>query len=162
MPCVSGVDSNGVFMNQRTRGGKFLLHPGMRAIFYGLLVLIFLVTADQLSVYYGLRGSQRVLDDFCGAVIAGLLVYRHEYARSKYLSEKLKTIEMMNHHVRNALQVVIDSAYVHGDPEQLKQIQDSVKRIDWALREILPGRILDQYEAPNKAEEKRSEGRSAA
>ena len=133
---------------------------------YGLLVLTFLVVADQLSAYYGLRESQRVLDDLFGAVIAALLVYRHEYTRSKYLSEKLKTIEMMNHHVRNALQVIVDSAYLHGHAEQVKQIQDSAKRIDWALREILPGRILDQYEAPAKSpmksEEQRSKGSSAA
>lgn len=142
------------------RGGKSFFHPGLRAIGFGLLVLVFLVIADQLSIYYGLRESQRVLDDLSGAVIAGLLIYRHEYARSKNLSEKLKTIEMMNHHVRNALQVIVDSAYVHGHAEQLKEIQDSVSRIDWALREILPGRVLDQYDAPGKTQTRA--GRSAA
>jgi hypothetical protein len=152
-------------MNRRTakpRGNKFFFHPGLRAVLYALLVLAFLVIADQLSIYYGLREPQRVLDDFFGAVIAGLLVFRHEYTRSKYLNEKLKTIEMMNHHVRNALQVIVDSAYVHGHAEQLTQIQDSVKRIDWALREILPGRVLDQYDAPGKSEEQCSISRSAA
>ncbi len=146
-------------------GQKFYFHPGLRAVLYGLLVLTFLVIADQLSVYYGLRESQRVIDDLSGALIAGLLVYRHEYARSKYLNEKLKTIEMMNHHVRNALQVIVDSAYLHGHAEQVQQIQDSVKRIDWALREILPGRVLDQYEAPQKPPDKndaKAKGRSAA
>ncbi|HZQ17311.1 MAG TPA: hypothetical protein VFA90_01220 [Terriglobales bacterium] len=142
------------------RSSKSFFHPELRAIGFGLLVLIFLVVADQLSIYYGLRESQRVLDDLSGAVIAGLLIYRHEYARSKYLSEKLKTIEMMNHHVRNALQVIVDSAYVHGHAEQLKEIQDSVSRIDWALREILPGRVLDQYDAPAKTQTRA--GRSAA
>ena len=144
------------------RGGKSFFHPGLRAIGFGLLVLIFLVIADQLSIYYGLRESQRVLDDLSGAVIAGLLIYRYEYARSKYLSEKLKTIEMMNHHVRNALQVIVDSAYLHGHAEQVQQIQDSAKRIDWALREILPGRILNQYDAPEKQERERSKRSSAA
>lgn len=142
------------------RGGKSFFHPGLRAIGFGLLVLVFLIVADQLSIYYGLRESQRVLDDLSGAVIAGLLIYRHEYARSKYLSEKLKTIEMMNHHVRNALQVIVDSTYIHGHAEQLNEIQNSVKRIDWALREILPGRVLDQYDAPGKTQT--PAGRSAA
>jgi hypothetical protein len=116
----------------------------------GLTVLLFLIIVYELSMYYGLRASERVLDDICGAIIVGLLVYRHESARSKYLSEKLKTIEMMNHHVRNALEVIVDSAYLHGHQEQLKQIQDSARRIDWALREILPGRVLDQYHEPGK------------
>ena len=126
---------------------------------YGALVLLFLVFTDQLSAYYGLAESQRILDDCCGGIIAGLLIYRIEYNRTKYLTEKLKTIEMMNHHVRNALQVILDSVYLHGHSEQLAEIQDSVKRIDWALREILPGRSLDEYNDPGS---QKTNGRKAA
>lgn len=132
------------------RKRRFFFNPAIQAIVYSLLVLVFLVLADQLSVHYGLKESQRVFDDVCGAIVAGLLVYRNECARSRYLNEKLKTIEMMNHHVRNALQVIVDSVYVHGHAQQLQDIQGSIKRIDWALREILPGRILDQYEDPGQ------------
>lgn len=127
---------------------KRLLNPGVRAAMYGALVLLFLILTDQLSAYYGLAESQRILDDSCGGIIAGLLIYRIEYNRAKYLTEKLKTIEMMNHHVRNALQVIVDSAYLHGHAQQLDEIQKSVKRIDWALREILPGRVLNEYNDP--------------
>jgi hypothetical protein len=126
-----------------------LLNPAVRAAMYGALVLLFLVFTDQLSAYYGLAESQRILDDSCGGIIAGLLIYRIEYNRAKYLNEKLKTIELMNHHVRNALQVIVDSVYLHGHSEQLAEIQNSVKRIDWALREILPGHTLDEYNDPN-------------
>lgn len=135
-------------MNDADRA-KRLLNPAVRAVMYGALVLLFLVLTDQLSAYYGLAESQRILDDSCGGVIAGLLIYRIEYNRAKYLTEKLKTIEMMNHHVRNALQVIVDSVYLHGHSEQLTEIQNSVKRIDWALREILPGHTLDDYDDPN-------------
>jgi hypothetical protein len=131
-----------------TRRAKGLLNPAARATMYGALVLLFLVLTDQVSAYYGLAESQRILDDSCGGIIAGLLIYRLEYNRSKYLNEKLKTIELMNHHVRNALQVIVDSAYLHGHAQQLDEIQNSVKRIDWALREILPGRVLDEYNDP--------------
>lgn len=132
----------------RDRKQTLFFNPAIRAVLYSLLVLVFLVLADQLSIRYGLPESQRVLDDVCGAIVAGLLVYRNEYARSRYLNEKLKTIEMMNHHVRNALQVIVDSVYVYGHAQQVEEIQQSIKRIDWALREILPGRVLDQYEDP--------------
>jgi len=136
--------------------------PGILAIAYGVVVLAFLLLADELSLHYGLDGWQRTLDDFCGAIIAGLLVYRHEYSRLRYLTEKLKTIELMNHHVRNALQVIVDSVYVHGHAEELAEIQNSVKRINWALREILPGRVLDEYEDPENPAKKQPGGRSAA
>jgi hypothetical protein len=71
----------------------------------------------------------------------------------------LKTIELMNHHVRNALQVIVDSAYLHGHAQQLDEIQMSVKRIDWALREILPGRVLDEYNDPGS---QKTDDRTAA
>jgi hypothetical protein len=128
---------------------KNLLNPSVRAVMYGALVLLFLVLTDQLSAYYGLAESQRVLDDSCGGIITGLLIYRIERNRTKYLNEKLKTIELMNHHVRNALQVIVDSAYLHGHSQQLEVIQKSVKRIDWALREILPGHTLDEFNDPS-------------
>ena len=42
----------------------------------------------------------------------------------------------MNHHVRNALQVI---AYSDNSTEQPSVVQDAVRRIEWALREVLPG-----------------------
>jgi hypothetical protein len=138
---------------------KRLMNPAVRATMYGALVLLFLVITDQLSAYYGLAESQRILDDSCGGIIAGLLIYRLEHNRAKYLNEKLKTIELMNHHVRNALQVIVDSAYLHGHAQQLDEIQMSVKRIDWALREILPGRVLDEYNDPGS---QKNDDRTAA
>jgi hypothetical protein len=141
-----------------TRKQTLFFNPSFRAALYGVLVLVFLVLADQLSIHYGLPESRRVVDDICGAIVAGLLVYRNEYARSRYLNEKLKTIEMMNHHVRNALQVIVDSVYVYGHAQQVEEIQQSIKRIDWALREILPGRILDRYDDPTGSDQ----GRTAA
>jgi hypothetical protein len=68
----------------------------------------------------------------------------------------------MNHHVRNALQVIVDSVYVHGHAQQIEEIADSVKRINWALREILPGNVLDEYDAPETAPKQRSKGHTAA
>jgi hypothetical protein len=141
---------------------RAFFRPGIIAIAYGVVILAFLLLADELSLHYGLGGRQRALDDLCGAVIAGLLAYRYERSRSRYLTEKLKTIELMNHHVRNALQVIVDSVYVHGHKQQLAEIHNSVKRIDWALREILPGRVLDAYEDPGNVEKKQSSGSSAA
>ena len=115
---------------------------------YGVLVLALLLIADEISVHYGLRESQRIIDDLIGAAIAGLLIYRHERNRSRLLREKLQTIELMNHHVRNALQPIMDSAYLHAHAQDIELIRQSVKRIDWALREILPGHVVDEYEDP--------------
>ena len=124
------------------------LRPGLQALLYGGLVLALLLIADEVSIRYGLRESQRVIDDLIGAGIAGLLIYRHERNRSRLVQEKLQTIELMNHHVRNALQPIIDSAYLNGHSEHIEVIRQSVRRIDWALREILPGHVVNEYADP--------------
>jgi len=131
---------------QRPKQIDSSLHPGLQALLYGSLVFALLFLADEISVHYGLRGSQRIVDDLIGAVIASLLIYRRESNRARLLREKLQIIELMNHHVRNALQPIVDSAYLQGHSQHIAVIRQSVKRIDWALREILPGHVMDDYD----------------
>ena len=131
-----------------------LLHPMVAAVIGGLLIFGLLVVTSELETQFILTESHRVIDDLCGGIIAAFIIYRYERRRSKYLNEGLKTIELMNHHVRNALNVIVTSVYVHGYAEQLNEIGVSVNRIEWALREILPGRVLDDY-SDNAAEKKK-------
>ena len=131
------------------------LHPRYAAVIAGLLIFAFLLLANEIETRFISTESHRVLDDLCGGIIAAVVIYRYERRRSKYLNEGLKTIELMNHHVRNALNVIVLSTNVHSHGELLEGIQTSVSRIDWALREILPGRVLDDYDE-NAAEKKQS------
>jgi hypothetical protein len=147
-------------LTKPSRMRKSFFHPGTQAMVYGLMVLALLVFVDQLSMHYGLRESQRVVDDACGAAIAGVLVYSYERSRSKYLGERLKTIELMNHHVRNALQLISDSVYIHGHVQQMSEIQNAIKRIEWALQEVLPGRTLKEEAETKKAAKHHFGGRS--
>ena len=121
------------------------LHPMLAAVIGGLLIFALLVVTYELETRFILTESHRVLDDLCGAIIAAFIIYRYERRRAKYLNEGLKTVELMNHHVRNALQIIVGLAAVRGDSEQLIKMRSSVNRIDWALREILPGRVVDDY-----------------
>lgn len=123
-----------------SRGAEFRMT--VIALLAGLAVFALLVIADQVSMRYGLQESQRVLDDFCGGLVAAFLVFRYERFRQRQLTQQLQTIAAMNHHVRNALQVVVYSASV-PDEEQLIRIRSAVQRIEWALQEVLPGYALD-------------------
>ena len=81
------------------------------------------------------------ISDVLAGVVAGVLVYRllqYERDRRRALRQRLEIIADMNHHVRNALQVISLSAYSSNDRRQLDAIKESVSRIQWALREILP------------------------
>lgn len=94
----------------------------------------------------GLHAEMTLADDFLLAIFTAVLVFVIEIAHRRdeeRTNEKLRTIELMNHHVRNALQSIIDSAYVHGN---LDEVRASVDRIAWALQEILPGRALDDVQ----------------
>ena len=142
-------------MKQRIPSGprNSLFRPGLTAGLVGSAVVAFLLLTDRLSAQYGLRESQRVFDDLAGGIIVGLLIYYYERRRSQFLTERLKIIGLMNHHVRNALQGIIGSVYARGQDEQLNKMQSSIYRIEWALREILPGKVLDDYD-DNAAEKK--------
>ncbi len=49
--------------------------------------------------------------------------------------QRLETIALLNHHIRNALQAIISSS---GATNSTDTIRASVERIEWALGEVLP------------------------
>lgn len=76
--------------------------------------------------------------------IAGWFVMRtmdQVCERRENVAARLKTIADMNHHIRNALQSIQLSAYSTQDQQAIRQISAAVERIQWALREVLPGRM---------------------
>ena len=97
-----------------------------KAILVFKLVSGFLFVADQLSIRYGLDGSQRVVDDLLGAI--------------------RRTLELafLNHHIRNALQPLTFMIDEPESRERMKLVDECVRRIDWALREVLPGNSEEQ------------------
>ena len=76
-------------------------------------------------------------------IVAGFLFYtltNNERLRRKLVEERLRTIAEMNHHIRNSLQIITYATA--ADTEQsVELIRDSVERIEWALREVLPGHV---------------------
>ena len=60
--------------------------------------------------------------------------------RRENVAARLKTIADMNHHIRNALQTIQFSAYSTQDQQTIAEISEAVDRIQWALREVLPGK----------------------
>ena len=122
---------------------RWIHSPVAQGLGFGLLVAILLILTDRLSMYFGLQASARVVDDISGGVIAGLLVYWYSISRMRGMKERLTTIALMNHHIRNALQVIAYSAHLPPDPEKIKLMLDALKRIEWALQEVLPGQVMD-------------------
>ncbi|HET8824125.1 MAG TPA: hypothetical protein VFM77_03275 [Terriglobales bacterium] len=70
-----------------------------------------------------------------GAALVYVLSLR-ERQRQQYVECRLRVIAEMNHHIRNALQVI--TFYSRNGQKQEVGIVEAVERIQWALREVLP------------------------
>jgi hypothetical protein len=76
-----------------------------------------------------------------GLVFAGLAtkfgggVYRNRKERSA----RLNFIWARNHQIRNALEGITPLAHPSKNQQSIRVIREEVDRIEWALREILPG-----------------------
>ena len=82
--------------------------------------------------------SMDAFDDLLIGFLTAGVIFAYEQRRYRTTMEKIQMISAMNHHVRNALQVISYSPYTDQE-KQIKVIAESVSRIEWALREILPG-----------------------
>jgi hypothetical protein len=88
------------------------------------------------SIRQTIEFSDAVSALICGFVfLLFLRLYRKQRAM---LRQRVEVIANMNHHVRNALQVIEFNSYSTTDQEKLGAVKSSVNRIQWALRELLP------------------------
>jgi hypothetical protein len=111
------------------------------AVIFGIMVFLVSSVADILMFYEHEPGRLAIeLSDLISALVIGLLAYRLirlQQQSREHLRQRLEIISDMNHHVRNALQVISLTAHV-GNHEEITAIREGVNRIQWALRELLP------------------------
>ena len=84
-----------------------------------------------------------IANDALVGIGVGVLVLFYERRQRQSMIRKLEVIRLMNHHVRNSLQVI---SFATSAPQQEKlavELKDAVDRIEWALREVLPGQRED-------------------
>jgi hypothetical protein len=110
-----------------------------------ILVSGLLIAADQLSIRCGLNGSQRIVDDLLGGLIAGSIFHVYERDRRRWFSEHLQVIDLMNHHIRNALQPLMFVPEESEGKARMKVVEECVRHIDWALREVLRGKTEERF-----------------
>jgi len=105
-----------------------------------MFVAVYLV--DCWMVAEGLHAESTWVDNILLSVIAAAMAFLLQKYQERELRRQQQSavvIEQMNHHIRNALQVIVSRASLDKrDSPELEQIHRAVARIDWALREILP------------------------
>jgi hypothetical protein len=118
---------------------------GLLSFLVALVVSAIGVLLDRLLLKEGLpRLGMLLISNSATGLFAGGLFYqlaREERAHRELMRARVKTIAELNHHIRNALQVIRFWGAQQRpalDALQLQLINDSVDRIEWALREVLP------------------------
>ena len=122
------------------------MRPNYRLLLAFVLFVVFVsgvgVGFDRLLLREGVpRLGVLFLSNLLTGLVAGILFLQNKIRaqeRQKLLEERLKKVAEMNHHVRNALQVVAFYRSQISDPEAGRLLQDSIERIEWTLEEILP------------------------
>lgn len=84
---------------------------------------------------------RRMAADALAAIVIGVLAYRvfrNLNERRRALYERLELIAELNHHIRNALQVIQLSAMTTQNEQAIEQIDESVRRVSSVLHELVP------------------------
>jgi len=128
---------------------------GLLSLLVVVIVSLTGLILDRLLIKEGLpRLDMMIFSNSLTGLFAGGLFWqmsREAKAHRDLVAERMKTIAELNHHIRNALQVI---KFLGGksrtglDDVQLQLINDSVDRIEWALREVLPRYPIGNISAP--------------
>lgn len=93
------------------------------------------------AMYNGLTVVAMITGDALVSIAFGVLLLKLmlvQRARHGKIVQQLEVIAEMNHHIRNALDTIQLSAHFTHDQQFIADIHDSVERIQWVLREVLP------------------------
>lgn len=117
-----------------------LLHRIGLGVIIGIGLFLLSVFLEIVLNDGKIGGVNLYLDNMLTGLLAGGMVFWYEQRRHHVLLDKIRVIADMNHHVRNALQAITLASYTE-DSNQIEIIDEAAKRIQWALREILPGEV---------------------
>jgi hypothetical protein len=125
-----------ILLGTRYLGATSLL-AGLAAALVSLVLDYFLLRTERWAP----MGASLISNVLFGTLVTVLVfkLLQHQQQRQEQVLQRLETINEMNHHIRNALQVIsfnVKPTLVNKD--DLAEINQAVNRIQWALREILP------------------------
>jgi hypothetical protein len=115
----------------------------LRSILLGLGFFLLGSLSDVWLQQHVASRSVAIMDDALVGIGVGLLVFLYERRQRQNIIRKLEVIRLMNHHVRNSLQVISFASSAPQQEELAGKVRDAVERIEWALREVLPGQRED-------------------
>jgi len=113
--------------------------PHLRSILVGFGFFLLGALSDAWLRRHTAGWGIAMTDDALVGLAGCLLVLLYEQRQTRNNLKRLEVVRLMNHHVRNSLQVISMAASVPQREQAEEQIQRAVQQIEWALREVLPG-----------------------
>src|SRR5262249_8178041 len=127
--------------------------PLLAGLLVGTVVFVLDAGLEYGLLNRGISRSWTLLVSDAVAAIAAAFFAAYSFSlhkeREAELRERVERIVEMNHHVRNALQVITYWSLAERDKKEVELIRQAVDRIEWALREVLPSG-LGQKMPPRK------------
>jgi hypothetical protein len=125
-------------MRKRVIIGK----PLLAGLAIGVVIFIIDSGLEYMLLDNGISHSWTLFisDAIAAAAVAFFATYTFSLHQQKVadVRERVERVVEMNHHVRNALQVITYWSLAERDKKEVELIRQAVDRIEWALREILP------------------------
>jgi uncharacterized membrane protein len=115
----------------------------LRSILIGFAFFVLGSVSEVWLQHHTYSRTTAMISDALLGVLVGLVVLSYERRQQRNIIRKLEVIRLMNHHVRNSLQVISFAASVPQQEALEADIRNAVDRIEWALREVLPGQRQD-------------------
>lgn len=110
-----------------------------------VLVMFFGYMSDRYAARHHISFGW---DDAVLGVLVGVFVLVHEERRTRAMRCRLRMIRDMNCYVRNELQIIDILAAGDANADRMGMLQNCVEHIDWALRELLPGKAVLEESKP--------------
>jgi type VI protein secretion system component VasK len=114
-------------------------------ILIAVIVSVVGIAFDRMLVREGVpRWDLMAMSNTLTGIVAGAFFWqarRRERERRQFVRERLRTISEMNHHIRNALQVISYYSEKQQDQKVVETLGQAVNRIEWALSEVLPAEL---------------------
>jgi hypothetical protein len=121
---------------RRARLASFVIGLGLSGFVFLVSELMHSLLVPDLG-----RHTERMVAEGVTALVVGFLAAKLLSRALEWHSAttaRLQVIQLMNHHVRDALNEISLSTFAIDNQESINAISEGVARIDWALREILP------------------------
>jgi hypothetical protein len=133
----------------RPRPTRLKLERLGAALLVGLLLFIVSEFMDWLLYWMKISNVETIVNNVviavCGAVAAYIWV-RYEAERQARARDKMILVIELNHHIRNALTLLSQSATLQDGPEKLRMIDEAMERVKRVLTELVP--TVGEADAP--------------